>query len=47
MRRISFVLAGVAVISLGADSRLSGQTATASLTVTASVSKNCTLQPRR
>jgi len=43
MRRILIVLAGFAVISIAAASRLSGQTATASLTVTASVSKNCTI----
>jgi spore coat protein U-like protein len=45
MRRIVTVLAGFAVISVVADSRLSGQSAsaTASLSVSASVSKNCTI----
>ncbi len=43
MRRILLVLAGFAVISIAAESRLSGQSSTASLTVTASVSKNCTI----
>ena len=43
MRRILIVLAGFAVISIAAQSRLSGQTSTASLTVTATVSKNCTI----
>jgi spore coat protein U-like protein len=45
MRRILIVLAGVAVVSAAADSRLSGQSAsaTASLSVSATVSKNCTI----
>ena len=43
MRRISIVLAGLAVVSFAAESRLSGQSASASLTVSASVSKNCTI----
>ena len=43
MRRIVIVLAGFAVISVVADSRLSGQSATASLSISASVSKNCTI----
>ena len=43
MRRILIVLTGFAVVSIAAESRLSGQTASASLTVSASVSKNCTI----
>jgi spore coat protein U-like protein len=43
MRRIVIVLAGCAVASIAAESRLIGQSATASLTVSASVSKNCTI----
>ena len=43
MRRILIVLAGFAVVSIAAESRLIGQSATASLTVTANVSKNCTI----
>ncbi len=44
MRRILIVLAGFAVVSIAAESRLSGQNlASASLTVTANVSKNCTI----
>jgi spore coat protein U-like protein len=43
MRRILIVLAGCAVVSIAAEIRLSGQSATASLTVSASVSKNCTI----
>ena len=43
MRRIVIVLAGFAVISIAAESRLSGQSATATLTVSASVQKNCTI----
>ena len=43
MRRILIVLAGFAVVSIAAESRLSGQSATSSLTVSASVSKNCTI----
>jgi len=36
-------LAGLAVVSAATASRLSGQSATATLTVNASVSKNCTI----
>ena len=44
MRRILIVLAGFAVVSIAAESRLSGQTAaSASLTVSATVTKNCTI----
>jgi spore coat protein U-like protein len=43
MRRILIVLAGCAVASIAAESRLRGQSASASLTVSASVSKNCTI----
>jgi spore coat protein U-like protein len=43
MRRILLGLAGFAVVSIAAESRLSGQSATASLTVNASVQKNCTI----
>ena len=43
MRRILIVLAGFAVVSVAADSRLSGQSATASLSISATVSKNCTI----
>jgi spore coat protein U-like protein len=43
MRRISIILGCCAVVSIAAESRLMGQQATASLTVTASVSKNCTI----
>jgi spore coat protein U-like protein len=43
MRRISIVLAGLAIVSFAAQRTLSGQTATSSLTVTANVSKNCTI----
>jgi spore coat protein U-like protein len=43
MPRISFVLAGFALVWFAAESRLSGQSATASLTVSATVSKNCTI----
>jgi spore coat protein U-like protein len=45
MRRILIVLVGVAVVSAAADSRLSGQSAsaTASLSISATVSKNCTI----
>jgi len=43
MRRILIVLAGCAVVSIAAESRVSGQSSTASLTVSASVSKNCTI----
>ena len=43
MRRISLVLAGFAVLSIAAGSRLGAQTSSASLTVTANVTKNCTI----
>jgi len=45
MRRILIVLAGFAVVSIAAGGRVSGQasSASSSLTVTASVSKNCTI----
>jgi spore coat protein U domain-containing protein, fimbrial subunit CupE1/2/3/6 len=45
MRRILIVLAGCAVVSIAAEHRLSGQgsASSASLTVTATVSKNCTI----
>jgi len=43
MRRIAIVLIGVAVVSIAAESRLSAQSATASLAVNASVQKNCTI----
>jgi spore coat protein U-like protein len=45
MRRIVIVLAGFAVVSIAAGIRLSGQggQTSSSLTVTASVSKNCTI----
>jgi spore coat protein U-like protein len=43
MRRVSLVVAGLVVASIAAESSLLGQTATSSLTVTASVSKNCTI----
>ena len=45
MRRIVILLAGFAVVSVAAESRLSGQTgsATANLSVSATVSKNCTI----
>ena len=43
MRRMVFVLASFAVVSIAAESRLSGQVQSTSLTVTASVSKNCTI----
>jgi spore coat protein U-like protein len=43
MRRTLVVLAGFAVVSITAQSRLSGQQASASLTVNATVSKNCTI----
>jgi spore coat protein U-like protein len=42
MRRIVIVLAGFAVVSV-ADSRLSGQSAQATLSISATVSKNCTI----
>jgi spore coat protein U-like protein len=43
MRRIVIVLACVAVVSVATESGLSGQQATASLTVNATVAKNCTI----
>ena len=43
MRRIVIVLAGVAIVSIAAEGRLSAQSASASLAVNASVSKNCTI----
>jgi spore coat protein U-like protein len=43
MRRSVIVFAGFAVVWIAAESRLSGQSATASLTVSATVSKNCTI----
>jgi spore coat protein U-like protein len=43
MRRIVYAMAGLAVVSIAAESRLNGQSATAQLTVSASVSKNCTI----
>jgi spore coat protein U-like protein len=43
MRRSLCVLAGVAAVSIALESPLSGQNAAASLTVSASVSKNCTI----
>jgi spore coat protein U-like protein len=43
MSRILIVLAGFAVVSIAAEIRLSGQSSSASLAVSASVSKNCTI----
>jgi spore coat protein U-like protein len=43
MRRIWIVLGGFAVVSIAAESRLSGQQQSASLTVSANVVKNCTI----
>ena len=45
MRRIVIVFAGFAVVSIAAENRLSGQSAsaTASLSISATVSKNCTI----
>jgi spore coat protein U-like protein len=43
MRGILIVLAGCAVVSIAAESRLSGQQQSASLTVSATVTKNCTI----
>ena len=43
MARIWSVLAGIAVVSIAAENALSGQSASASLAVSASVSKNCTI----
>jgi spore coat protein U-like protein len=43
MRRILYVLAGLAVVSIAAENRLSGQQSSTSLAVSATVSKNCTI----
>jgi spore coat protein U-like protein len=43
MRRILFVLAGLAIVSIAAGSRLVGQTQSTSLAVNATVVKNCTI----
>jgi len=43
MRRILLVLASVAAISIATESSLSGQTVSSSLSVNATVSKNCTI----
>ena len=43
MRRIVIVLTGFAVVSIAAESRRSGQQQSTSLTVTANVTKNCTI----
>jgi len=43
MRRIAILLTGFAVVSIAAESRLIGQSASSSLTVSASVSKNCSI----
>ena len=43
MRRILIVVAGFAVVSVAAESRLFGQTQSTSLTVSAVVVKNCTI----
>ena len=43
MRRILIVFAGFAVVSIAAESMLSGQTQSTQLTVTANVVKNCTI----
>ena len=43
MHRILIVLAGFAVVSVTAESRLSGQQASAQLTVSATVTTNCTI----
>ena len=43
MRQILIVLAGFAVVSIAAESWVSAQTASTSLTVTATVTKNCTI----
>jgi len=43
MRRILIVLTSFAVASIAAESTLSGQQASSSLSVSASVSKNCTI----
>jgi spore coat protein U-like protein len=43
MRRVVIVLAGFAVVSIAAEIKLSGQQTSSSLSVTATVSKNCTI----
>jgi spore coat protein U-like protein len=43
MHRSLIVVAGLAIVSIAAESRLSGQQQSASLAVSASVSKNCTI----
>ena len=43
MRRILIVLTGFAVVSIAVESRLSGQTSSANLSVSANVVKNCTI----
>jgi spore coat protein U-like protein len=43
MRRILIVLAGFAVVSFAAESRVDGQASSTNLTVTANVIKNCTI----
>jgi len=43
MRRILIGITGVAVVWVAAESRLNGQSSTASLTISATVSKNCTI----
>jgi len=43
MRRILCLLAGLAAVAIAVESSLSAQSATASLTISASVSKNCTI----
>jgi len=43
MRRILIVLTSLAVFSAASESRLSGQTQSTSLTVNATVTKNCTI----
>jgi spore coat protein U-like protein len=43
MRRIVIVLAGFAITSIATESEPSGQSATASLNVSATVTKNCTI----
>jgi spore coat protein U-like protein len=43
MRRVFLVFAGLAVVSIVAGSTLSGQQQSSSLTVNATVSKNCTI----
>lgn len=43
MRRILIVLAGFAVVSIAAESRVSAQQASSNLAVNAAVAKNCTI----